>query len=77
MTEKLTLLDRCDRCNAAAKVIATKENKELYFCEHHRRKYENFKSLTQGFLLQQEQTDHERIAQKIHQWAQEQGENNE
>lgn len=35
--------------------------------------YENFKSLTQGFLLQQEQTDHERIAQKIHQCAQEQG----
>lgn len=36
--------------------------------------YENFKNLTKGFLLQQEQTDHERIAQKIHQWAT-QGEN--
>lgn len=35
--------------------------------------YENFKNLTQGFLKQQEQTDHEHIAQKIHQWAQEQG----
>lgn len=37
--------------------------------------YEQHKSLTKGFLKQQEQTDHERIAQKIHQWAQEQGEN--
>lgn len=37
--------------------------------------YEQHKSLTKGFLKQQDKQDHKRIAQKIHQWAQTQGEN--
>lgn len=36
--------------------------------------YEQHKSLTKGFLKQQEQKDHKGIAQKIHKWAQTQGE---
>ena len=35
--------------------------------------YEQHKSLTKGFLKQQDKQDHEKIAQKIHQWAQTQG----
>lgn len=54
MTEKLTLLDRCDRCGAAAKVIARKKDKELFFCEHHRRKYENNLTLQEWVITQGE-----------------------
>jgi len=36
---KLTLEDRCDKCNAAAQVVATFLNGVLYFCGHHARKY--------------------------------------
>jgi hypothetical protein len=35
---ELTLVDRCDACGAAAKVIATFINGELLFCGHHARK---------------------------------------
>ena len=31
----LTLNDRCDRCAAAAKHVAVKEDFELMFCDHH------------------------------------------
>ncbi len=31
----LTSNDRCDQCNAAAKVIATFMNGQLMFCGHH------------------------------------------
>lgn len=42
MTEELTLLDRCDRCGAAAKAVAPKDDdKVLLFCDHHKKKYEN------------------------------------
>ena len=34
---ELTALDRCDSCTAAAKVIATFLNGELFFCGHHAR----------------------------------------
>jgi hypothetical protein len=34
---ELTLQDRCDSCNAAAKVVATFLNGELLFCGHHAR----------------------------------------
>lgn len=33
----LTLLDRCDKCGAAAMVRATLINGPLYFCGHHAR----------------------------------------
>lgn len=37
----LTLHDRCDRCNAAAKGVAEWEwGGTLMFCAHHMRKYE-------------------------------------
>ena len=32
---KLTAEDRCDKCSAAAKVVATFLNGELMFCGHH------------------------------------------
>jgi hypothetical protein len=36
----LTLLDRCDRCGAAAKTRATlPSGGELLFCDHHTRAY--------------------------------------
>ncbi len=36
----LTLLDRCDRCGAAAKTRATlPSGGDLLFCDHHTRKY--------------------------------------
>jgi len=38
---ELTLNDRCDVCQAAAKVISTLINGELLFCGHHARKYGN------------------------------------
>lgn len=31
----LTGLDRCDRCNAQAYMVATKDSSELMFCAHH------------------------------------------
>lgn len=31
----LTTLDRCDRCNAQALVLAKGVNGDLYFCGHH------------------------------------------
>lgn len=34
----LTAQDRCDTCNAEAKVVATFLNGELLFCGHHARK---------------------------------------
>jgi len=37
---ELTLLDRCDRCNAQAFVIIFINNSELLFCGHHYSKYE-------------------------------------
>lgn len=33
----LTALDRCDKCGAAAKVVATFLSGELMFCGHHAR----------------------------------------
>jgi len=36
---ELTLNDRCDACQAAAKVVATLLNGELMFCGHHAREY--------------------------------------
>ena len=35
----LTRLDRCDRCSAAAKLIALLPTGELMFCGHHAREY--------------------------------------
>lgn len=35
---KLTAEDRCDKCSAAAKVVATFLNGELMFCGHHANK---------------------------------------
>jgi hypothetical protein len=37
---ELTLLDRCDRCNAQAFVIVNIKDSELLFCGHHYNKYE-------------------------------------
>lgn len=34
---ELTAMDRCDKCSAAARVIATFLNGELMFCGHHAR----------------------------------------
>jgi len=36
---ELTLNDRCDVCQAAAKVVATLLNGELLFCGHHAREH--------------------------------------
>jgi len=33
----LTLNDRCDSCGAAARIVATLLNGELFFCGHHGR----------------------------------------
>jgi len=38
---ELTLNDRCDACQAAAKVVATLLNGELLFCGHHAREYKS------------------------------------
>jgi len=35
----LTQLDRCDRCSAAAQLIALLPEGELLFCGHHAREY--------------------------------------
>ena len=37
----LTIIDRCDKCGAQAKVRATLSNGELYFCGHHARETNN------------------------------------
>lgn len=39
--EFLTKLDRCDRCNAAAKVRAKKNGSTLLFCQHHANQHLN------------------------------------
>ena len=36
-SRELLATDRCDKCSAAAKVIATFINGELMFCGHHAR----------------------------------------
>lgn len=36
-TREITANDRCDTCNAQAKVVATFLNGELMFCGHHAR----------------------------------------
>jgi hypothetical protein len=35
--EPITILDRCDKCGAAAMVRATLASGELFFCGHHGR----------------------------------------
>lgn len=37
----LTRLDRCDRCSAAAQLIAVLPSGELLFCGHHARQHRN------------------------------------
>lgn len=37
-TDELTLVDRCDRCGAAAYVRVVKDSQELLFCGNHGRK---------------------------------------
>ena len=37
LDRELTAQDRCDKCGAAAKVVATFLNGELLFCGHHAR----------------------------------------
>lgn len=37
---RLTAMDRCDSCNAAAYVAAEVNGVELLYCAHHGRKYE-------------------------------------
>lgn len=37
----LNINDRCDKCGAQARVRATLENGELYFCGHHARETGN------------------------------------
>lgn len=39
--EFLTKADRCDQCNAAAKVRAQKKGAKLLFCQHHANKHLN------------------------------------
>lgn len=39
--EFLTRADRCDRCNAAAKVRAQKNGSTLLFCQHHTNQHLN------------------------------------
>ena len=38
IARELTAHDRCDKCSAAARVIATFLNGELMFCGHHANK---------------------------------------
>jgi hypothetical protein len=40
----LTSNDRCDRCSAAAKVIATFINGQLMFCGHHAKEQKALKN---------------------------------
>lgn len=37
---RLTLMDRCDACGAAAYIAAEAYGTELLYCAHHGRKYE-------------------------------------
>lgn len=37
---RLTLMDRCDTCRAAAYIAAEVNGTELLYCAHHGRKYE-------------------------------------
>lgn len=37
VSDPLTIQDRCDKCNAQAKVRALFESGELFFCGHHAR----------------------------------------
>lgn len=37
--DELVQADRCDSCNAAAKVIATFSSGQLLFCAHHTREF--------------------------------------
>ena len=37
---KLTALDRCDRCGVQARVRASFLNGDLFFCGHHAQKYQ-------------------------------------
>ena len=39
--ERLTALDRCDRCRAQAYVEVTTRSGELLFCAHHFGRYED------------------------------------
>jgi hypothetical protein len=39
-TPTLTAADRCDRCNAQARVRAVLANGELMFCAHHAKAFE-------------------------------------
>jgi hypothetical protein len=36
---KLNAQDRCDRCGAQAKTVASKGKLEILFCDHHTNKY--------------------------------------
>ena len=40
-SRELTAQDRCDSCNAAAKVVSTFINGEPLFCGHHAREFKN------------------------------------
>lgn len=51
---ELTLKDRCDRCGAAAKVMAVKNELNLLFCNHHFAKHVE-KLLEEGWELYQNQ----------------------
>ena len=42
---QLTLLDRCDACNAGAYVKVTGVTGELFFCGHHYSRFENSENM--------------------------------
>lgn len=50
LTEKLTALDRCDRCGAQAYTRFSMKGMELLFCSHHTREHEP-KLLADGAIL--------------------------
>ena len=35
----IEIIERCDRCNAAAYMVAENENLSLFFCLHHAREH--------------------------------------
>ena len=50
-TRPLHSLDRCDRCQAAALLVArNKTEKELFFCEHHGREFKDA-LISKGFYI--------------------------
>lgn len=50
-TRPLLSVDRCDRCRAAAAVVArNKIEKELFFCEHHGREFKDA-LIDKGFYI--------------------------